>query len=106
MNLAVIETGGKQYIVTPGQTIKVEKIVKPDGEEIEFDQVLLVESGKKVLVGTPLVKGATVTAKVIGQVKSKKSISFRYKAKTRSKVKQGHRQKLTEVEVLKINVAK
>ncbi len=106
MNLAVIETGGKQYIVAPGQKIKIEKIAGKDNEEIVFDQVFLIEDGKKVLIGAPLVKGATVTGKVIGQIKSKKSVSFRYKAKTRSKVKQGHRQQLTEVEVLKINIAK
>jgi large subunit ribosomal protein L21 len=100
--LAVIKTGGKQYLVTPGQKIKIEKINKKENSEIVFNQVLLLEKGKKVEIGTPLVKGAKVTGKVISQGKGKKVIIFKYKAKKRYKLKKGHRQPFTEVEVLKI----
>ena len=110
--LAVIKTGGKQYLVSPGQKIKIEKIDKPalakatagkkEGQEIIFDEVLLLEKGKKIEIGTPLVKGAKVIGKVISQGKGKKVIVFKYKPKTRYKVKKGHRQPFTEVEILKI----
>lgn len=100
--LAVIKTGGKQYIVSPGQKIKVEKIDKKEGSEIAFNEVLLLEKGGKVEIGAPLVKGAKVIGKIIKQAKGKKVIVFKYKAKTRYKVKKGHRQPFTEVEILKI----
>lgn len=106
---AVIKTGGKQYLVSPAQKIKIEKInEKPvstkaatgkEGKEIVFDQVLLLEKGNKLEIGTPLVKGAKVIGKIISQGKGKKIIIFKYKAKTRYKVKKGHRQPFTEVEI-------
>lgn len=101
--LAVIRTGGKQYIVTPGQKIKVEKINKKEGEEVVFDEVLLVEKSKKIEIGTPKVSGVTVTGKVVSQGKAKKVIVFKYKAKTRYKKKKGHRQPFTEIEIIKIS---
>jgi len=97
--LAVIKTGGKQYIVAPGQKIKIEKI---EGKDITFDRVLLVEKNKKLEIGNPLVKGAKVLAKALSQGKGKKVIVFKYKSKTRYKKKAGHRQSFTEVEILKI----
>ena len=100
--LAVIKTGGKQYLVSPGQKIKVEKINKKEGAEITFDQVLLLEKNKKTDIGCPLIKGAKVAAKVLRQGKGKKVIIFKYKPKKRYKVKKGHRQLFTEVEILKI----
>ena len=100
--LAVIRTGGKQYLVSPGQKIRIEKVEKKDGEELIFDEVLLLEKGKKIDIGTPLVRGARVVAKVLGQGKSKKVIVFKYKSKTRYKKKMGHRQSFTEVEIIKI----
>lgn len=100
--LAVIKTGGKQYLVTPGQKIKVEKIEKKEGEEVIFDQVLLLEKGKELEIGTPFVKGAKVKGKITGQGKGKKIIVFKYKPKTRYKVKKSHRQAYTQVEILKI----
>ena len=102
--LAIIRTGGKQYIVSPGQKIKIEKINKKEGEEITFDEVLLVEKGKKIEIGTPLVKGAKVTGKVMSQGKAKKVIVFKYKPKTRYKKKTGHRQSYTEVEIKSIEL--
>ena len=100
--LAIIKTGGKQYLVKPGDKIKIEKIDKKEGSEITFKEVLLVEKNKKVEIGTPLVKGAKVIGKILSQDKAKKVIIFKYKPKTRYKVKKGHRQPFTEVEILKI----
>jgi large subunit ribosomal protein L21 len=100
--LAVIRTGGKQYLCTPGQKLKIEKLNKKEGAEVTFNEILLVEKGKKVEIGTPLVKGAKVTGKVLKQGKGKKVIVFKYKAKKRYKVKKGHRQPFTEVEITKI----
>lgn len=100
--LAVIKTGGKQYIVSPGQKVKIEKVDGKDGKEIVFDEVLLLQKGNELEIGAPLVKGAKVTAKVAAQGKAKKVIVFKYKSKTRYKVKKGHRQPFTEVEITEI----
>jgi len=100
--IAVIKTGGKQYLVKPGDKIKIEKINEETGKEIIFDQILLLENDKKLEIGTPLVKGARVSAKIIKQDKDKKVMILKYKSKTRYKVKKGHRQPFTEIEILKI----
>ena len=100
--LAIIKTGGKQYLVSPGQKIKIEKIVKKEGSEIIFNEVLLLEKGKKIEIGTPLIKGVKVIGKIVRHDKAKKVIIFKYKAKKRYKVKKGHRQPFTEVEIIKI----
>jgi len=102
MSLAVIKTGGKQYIVAPGQKIRIEKINKKEGSEAVFNEVLLLEKGKKVEIGTPIIKGAKVIGKILRQGKGKKIIVFKYKPKTRYKVKKGHRQPFTEIEIVKI----
>jgi large subunit ribosomal protein L21 len=100
--LAVIKTGGKQYKVSPKQKIKIEKINTPVGQEVVFDNVLLVEKNKKTEIGQPLVKGAKVTGKVLKQEKGDKVIVFKYKPKKRYKIKRGHRQFFTEVEIVDI----
>ena len=100
--LAVIKTGGKQYLVSPGDKIKIEKLEKKEGAEITFNEVLFLEKNKKVDIGCPLIKGVKVVGKVLKQGKGKKVIIFKYKAKKRYKVKKGHRQLFTEVEILKI----
>jgi len=100
--LAVIKTGGKQYIVTPGDKIKIEKLDAKEGKEIAFKEVLLLEKGKKMEIGSPLVKEAKVIGKITRHGKSKKVIVFKYKPKTRYKLKKGHRQPFTEIEILKI----
>ena len=97
--LAVIKTGGKQYIVEPGKKIKVEKIEGKEGKEITFKDVLLVEKNKKLEIGAPLVKGAKVLAKILSQGKRDKVVILKYKSKTRYRVKKGHRQQFTEVEI-------
>jgi len=100
--LAVIKTGGKQYIVYPGKKIKIEKINLEEGQEAVFDQVLLVAEENKVEIGRPLIENALVKGKVVSQDRHDKIIIFKYKPKKRYKVKKGHRQPYTEVEILKI----
>lgn len=98
--LAVIKTGGKQYIVSPGQKIKIEKLNVPEGNEIIFSDVLLLATDKEVKIGTPLVENTKIVAKVLSHDKAKKVIVFKYKPKTRYKKKKGHRQQYTEVEII------
>ncbi len=107
--LAVIKTGGKQYLVAPGDKIKVEKLEAEAGKEVTFSEVLLCDTSSadsvqanSVQIGDPLVKGATVTGKVLEQGKGVKLIIFKYKPKKRYKRKIGHRQTFTEVEILSI----
>jgi len=99
---AIIETGGKQYKVTPGQTIDVERLDVAEGGTVELDRVLLVADGDKVTVGTPTVEGAKVTATSQGEGKGKKIIVFKYKPKVRYSKKQGHRQLYTRLTIDKI----
>lgn len=103
--LAVIKTGGKQYLVSPGDKIKIEKIDVKEGKEITFKEVLLLEKQRKLEIGNPLVKGAKVIGKVLKQGRGKKVIVFKYKSKTRYKVKKSHRQPFTEVEITKIETS-
>ena len=102
--LAVIRTGGKQYLVEPGDKIKIEKIEEKEVEEITFKEVLLVEKNEKLEIGTPLVKGAKVVGKILKQGTREKVIVFKYKPKTRYKKKTGHRQPFTEVKITKIEI--
>lgn len=99
---AVIKTGGKQYLVQPGDKIKVEKLETEEGKEVTFSEVLLLNNDKKIEIGNPEVKGAKVLGKVLSQTKGDKLIIFKYKPKKRYKRKIGHRQKLTEVEIVSI----
>ena len=100
---AVIQTGGKQYRVQQGDVIYVEKINAQADETVTFEKVLLVGEGESVKVGTPAVEGAKVEGKVLGQVKGKKIIVYKYKAKKNERKKQGHRQPYTKVEITAIN---
>lgn len=102
--IAVIKTGGKQYIVEPGKKIKTEKLEGDEGKEIKFAEVLLVEKSKKIQIGTPNVEGATVTGKIIKQGKAEKVVISKYKPKTRYHLKKGHRQPYSEVEITGINL--
>ncbi|MDG4655375.1 50S ribosomal protein L21 [Ectobacillus antri] len=99
---AIIETGGKQIKVEAGQVIYVEKLDAQAGDTVTFDKVLFV-GGEDVKVGSPLVAGATVTAKVEKQGRAKKIIVFKYKAKKNNRRKQGHRQPYTKLVVEAIN---
>ncbi len=95
---AIIATGGKQYKVAEGDIINVEKLGAAEGETVTFEQVLAVNNGELV-VGTPVVEGAKVSAKVLGEVKAKKVIVYRYKRKTGYHKKNGHRQQYTKVKI-------
>ncbi len=100
---AVIKTGGKQYQVKVGDVVFVEKIEGEAGAEIKFDQVLAVGEEGKFTAGTPIVEGATVSAKVLSQTKGKKIIVFKMKPKKGYRNKTGHRQPYTKVEITAIN---
>ena len=99
---AVIATGGKQYKVSEGDVIYVEKLDVEKDSEVTFDQVLAV-GGEKMTVGSPIVDSATVTGKVLDQVKGKKIIVYHYKRKSGYHKKNGHRQAYTKVQIDKIN---
>jgi large subunit ribosomal protein L21 len=99
---AIIETGGKQVKVEAGQAIYIEKLEVGQGETVTFDKVLFV-GGDNVKVGSPLVAGASVTAKVEKQGRGKKITVFKYKAKKNQHKKQGHRQPYTKVLIEAIN---
>lgn len=96
---AVIKTGGKQYRVQQGDVIFVEKLNAQADEAVTFDEVLLVGDADQSKVGTPVVKGAKVEGKVLAQVKGKKIVVYKYKAKKNERKKQGHRQPYTKVEI-------
>ena len=99
---AIIKTGGKQYKVSEGDIIKVEKIEAEAGDKIEFDQVLMV-AGDDVKVGSPVVERAKVSAEVLDQKKDKKIVIFKFKAKKNYRKKKGHRQPYTLVKIEKID---
>ena len=99
---AIIETGGKQYKVNPGQTIDVERLDAAEGETVELNRVLLIGDGARVIAGTPTVDGAKVVATSQGERKGKKVIVFKYKSKVRYHRKTGHRQPYTRLVIDKI----
>ena len=99
---AIIKTGGKQYKVSEGDVITVEKLAANEGEAVVFDNVLTVVNDGEVKVGTPVVEGAKVTCKVEAQGKAKKILVFKYKAKSNYRRRQGHRQPFTKVVIEKI----
>ena len=101
---AVVETGGKQYKVNVGQVIQIEKLPAEAGDLVELDRVLMVSDGENVQVGTPLVEGAKVSAKVLDQVKGRKAVIFKYIPKQRYRRKKGHRQQLTKLRIEEIIV--
>ncbi|MEE8469704.1 MAG: 50S ribosomal protein L21 [Dehalococcoidia bacterium] len=102
---AVVETGGKQYKVSPGEIICVEKLTT-EGDTVELDKVYLVADGDKVTLGKPTVAGAKVVATVLGEGKRDKVIVFKYKPKVRYRRKKGHRQPYTRLAIEEIVVAK
>ena len=103
MDYAIVKTGGKQYKVEEGASLAVEKLEANEGENVIFDQVLLISKDGKTLIGTPTVSGANVEAKVIAQKRAPKVLVFKKKPKKGYKKLQGHRQYLTQVSILKIN---
>jgi large subunit ribosomal protein L21 len=99
---AIIETGGRQYKVNPGETIDVERLEVAEGNTVELDRVLLIADGARVVVGTPTVSGAKVVATAQGEGKGDKIIVFKYKPKVRYRKKTGHRQRYTRLVIDKI----
>lgn len=96
---AVIKTGGKQYIVREDDVLSIEKLDQAEGDKISFDEVLLVDDGTTATVGAPFVSGASVSAEVIEQGRAKKLLVSRYRQKSRSLVRNGHRQPFTKVKI-------
>jgi len=100
---AIVEAGGKQYTVSPNQTVQIEKLNKQKGDKVSFDKVLLVADGEDLKIGRPAVSGAKVTGTVIQQGKDKKIRVFKYKSKSRYRRTQGHRQPFTAVKIESID---
>ena len=99
---AVVETGGKQYRVQQGETLKIEKLVGEAGARVKVDRVLAVSNGTQLTVGAPLVSGASVELEIVGQVRGPKVVSFKKKRRKGYMKTIGHRQHLTTVKVAAI----
>ena len=97
--LAVIKTGGKQYTVKAGQILKVEKLDGKKGDNISFDNVLALINSSNNTIGDPLIKGVSVEAKILDQIRDKKIIVFKKRKRKNSKSTQGHRQNLTVIQI-------
>jgi len=105
MKLAVIKTGGKQYIVSEGQELKVEKLPYNKGDKFVFDQILMLsdKEGTELQIGNPIIKDKKIQAELLEQGKSKKILAAKYKNKTRYYKAYGHRQPFSKVKIKKIN---
>lgn len=102
---AVIKSGGKQYKVSPGDVIRLERLEEEPGAVVEFDQVLLVSDGSTATVGNPLIAKAQVLGTVVKESKAKKVIIFKFKRKKQYKVTRGHRQPYTAVQINDIKLS-
>ncbi|KKU53161.1 MAG: 50S ribosomal protein L21 [Candidatus Ryanbacteria bacterium RIFCSPLOWO2_12_FULL_47_9c] len=100
---AVIETGGKQYIVGENQKLKIEKLPLKAGEQVVFGKVLLLADGENIKIGKPYLEGISVEASLVAQGRGKKIRILRYHSKTRRRRRKGHRQPFSEVEIKSIN---
>ena len=103
-NYAIVQTGGKQYRVETGDTIRVESLPVHTGELIDVGEVLAVSQDGDITIGTPTDEGAKVRAQVLSQGRDKKIVVFKYKNKTRYRRKTGHRQTYTEIKITDITV--
>mgnify|MGYP001350199426 FL=1 len=99
---AIIANGGKQYKITEGNRVKLERIAAAEGEDVQLKDVLMVDTGQGSVVGTPFIKGAYVQGKVVAQGRDEKVTVFKYKRRKDYKVKKGHRQSYTELLIEKI----
>ena len=99
---AIVQTGGKQYRVKPGDEVQIERLGVETGSSVELDRVLMISDGDSVQIGSPLVAGAKVTAEVLSEDKGEKMQVFRYKPKVRYRRLTGHRQKYTRVRINEI----
>jgi large subunit ribosomal protein L21 len=102
MTYAVIRSGGKQYTVREGDSLKVEKLAGEPGESLEIADVLMVSDGDAVTVGAPLVTGAKVMAEIVEHGKGEKIVIFKYKPKVRYRKRTGHRQQYTKLAIKQI----
>ncbi|HHY76769.1 MAG TPA: 50S ribosomal protein L21 [Firmicutes bacterium] len=96
---AIVETGGKQYKVSPGDVVRLEKLPGTRGDTLVFDKVLAVSDGGSLRVGNPYLEGTTVKATILRQGKARKILVFKYRSKTNYRRRYGHRQPFTEVRV-------
>lgn len=103
---AIIETGGKQYMVLNGSTLEVELLKAEQGASVTLDRVLAISDGNQLTIGAPVVEGATVTAEVIEHKRGKKVVSFKKKRRKGYKRKQGHRQELTCIRITAVGSVK
>jgi large subunit ribosomal protein L21 len=101
-NYAIVETGGRQYKVAPGQKIDVDRLAVAEGKDIELSRVLLIADGKDTVVGNPTIDGAKVVATCLSEGKGDKVIVFKYKPKVRYRRKKGHRQLYSKLEIKEI----
>ena len=99
---AIVETGGKQYKVAPGQKVDVDRLAVAEGEDVELSRVLLIADGEDTIIGSPTIDGAKVTATCLGEKKGDKIIVFKYKPKVRYRRKKGHRQLYATLEIKEI----
>ena len=100
---AIIKTGGKQYIVKPGQILKVEKLEGKKGDSLVFNEILALSEKSNNVIGNPLVKGASVEAKILEQIRNKKILVFKKRRRKDSRSTSGHRQSLTVLRIESIN---
>jgi large subunit ribosomal protein L21 len=101
---AVIKTGGKQFQVSEGDVIQVEKLDGQAGDTVEFDEVLMLRTDDEIKIGTPTVQGVAVSATIVDQVKGKKIVVYKFKRRKDYRRKQGHRQKYTNLRIDSIKV--
>lgn len=99
MKYAIVEDGGKQYKAVEGGTIDVDRFPSEPGEQVDLERVLLISDGEEFSIGAPLIEGAKVQATVVAQIKGPKIIVFKYKPKKRYRVKKGHRQQYTRLQI-------
>jgi len=100
---AVIATGGKQYRVEPGEVLRVEKLNAEEGQQVDFDQVLMLGNGDDISIGTPYVKGGKVSAEVRGHGRAKKIEIVKFKRRKHHRKQMGHRQSYTEIVIKEIS---
>ena len=102
MTFAVINTGGKQYKVSANDKLRIEKLSDKEGKSVEFNQVLLIDNNRNMELGSPLIEGAKVEAKIVKQTKNKTVLIFKKRRRQNSRRKNGHRQKMSVVQITKI----
>jgi large subunit ribosomal protein L21 len=103
MSYAIIKTGGLQHRVTVGEKLNIGNIEAAEGDSVSFDQVLAAGEGESVRIGAPFIQGASVAAKVLGQIKGEKVVAFKFRRRKGYHRTVGHRQRLTRVEITAIN---